>query len=76
MPFGPNNEHVPVHLVDFDDLENNHYVVTSQFTFRAGPAERRADLVLLVNGMPARRHRGEDAGAHGGELGRRRPAGP
>ena len=27
-------------------------MVTSQFTFRAGPAERRADLVLLVNGLP------------------------
>lgn len=52
MPFGPNNEHVTVRLVDLDNLENNQYVVTSQFTFRAGPAERRADLVLLVNGLP------------------------
>lgn len=52
MPFGPNHEHVTVRLVDFDSPENNHYVVTSQFTFRAGPAERRADLVLLVNGLP------------------------
>ena len=39
MPFGPNNEHTTVRLVDFENLENNHYVVTSQFTFRAGPAE-------------------------------------
>lgn len=52
MPFGPNHEHVTVRLVDFDDLEQNHYVVTQQFTFRAGPAERRPDLVLLVNGLP------------------------
>ncbi len=52
MPFGPNHEHVTVRLIDFEDLENNQYVVTSQFTFRAGPAERRADLVLLVNGLP------------------------
>ena len=52
MPFGPNHEHVTVRLVDFENLENNQYVVTSQFTFRAGPAERRADLVLLVNGLP------------------------
>lgn len=52
MPFGPNNEHTTVRLIDFDELENNHYVVTNQFTFRAGPAERRADLVLLVNGLP------------------------
>ena len=52
MPFGPNNEHVTVRLIDFEHIENNHYVVTNQFTFRAGPAERRADLVLLVNGLP------------------------
>ena len=52
MPFGPNNEHTTVRLIDFYELENNHYVVTDQFTFRAGRAERRADLVLLVNGFP------------------------
>lgn len=52
MPFGPNHEHVTVRLLDFENLEANQYVVTSQFTFRAGPAERRADLVLLVNGFP------------------------
>lgn len=52
MPFGPDHQHVTVRLVDFDQPENNHYIVTNQFTFRAGPAERRADLVLLVNGIP------------------------
>jgi type I restriction enzyme R subunit len=52
MPFGNNNEHVTIHLLDFDDLEHNHYVATSQLTFRAGPAERRPDLVLFVNGFP------------------------
>ena len=52
MPFGQNNEHVPVRLIDFDKLDQNQYVVTQQFIFRAGSAERRADLVLLVNGLP------------------------
>jgi type I restriction enzyme R subunit len=52
MPFGPKNEHTTVRLLDIENPENNHYVVTNQFTFRAGPAERRADLVLLVNGLP------------------------
>ncbi len=52
MPFGSNNEHVPIRLMDFEDLEVNQYVVTQQFFFRAGSAERRADLVLLVNGFP------------------------
>lgn len=52
MPFGQNNEHTTVRLIDFENLENNHYVVTTQFTFRAGPAEGRMDVVLLVNGIP------------------------
>lgn len=52
MPFGRNHEHVTVRLVDFEDLEQNQYVVTTQYTFRAGVAERRADVVLLVNGFP------------------------
>jgi type I restriction enzyme R subunit len=52
MPFGQNNEHVPVRLIDFDNFDQNHYVVTQQFVYRAGSAERRADLVLLVNGFP------------------------
>jgi len=52
MPFGTNNEHVTVKLIDFDDLDKNQYIVTTQYTFRAGTAERRADLVLFVNGLP------------------------
>jgi len=52
MPFGANNEHVPVRLIDLDDLAQNQYIVTQQFIYRAGPTERRADLVLLVNGLP------------------------
>lgn len=52
MPFGQNNEHVPVRLIDLDDLSKNQYIVTQQYTYRAGPTERRADLVLLVNGLP------------------------
>ncbi len=52
MPFGPNHEHVTVRLIDYEDLAANQYVATTQYTFRAGPVERRADLVLLVNGFP------------------------
>ncbi len=52
MPFGANHEHVSIRLIDFENLENNQYVVTNQFVVRSGPAERRADLVLLVNGLP------------------------
>lgn len=52
MPFGANNEHVSVRLIDLEDLTQNRYVVTPQYTYRAGANERRADLVLLVNGLP------------------------
>lgn len=52
MPFGANGEHVTIRLIDFDDIENNSFVVTQQFIIRAGRTEKRADLVLLVNGIP------------------------
>ena len=52
MPFGPNGQHVTIRLIHFDDIEQNTFVVTQQLTFRAGKAEKRADLVLIVNGLP------------------------
>jgi type I restriction enzyme, R subunit len=52
MPFGEHGEHVTIRLIDFADIEQNQYVVTTQFTYRAGASEKRADLVLLVNGIP------------------------
>ena len=52
MPFGKNNQHVTVKLIDYDDLDKNQYIVTTQYTYRAGPSERRADVVLFVNGLP------------------------
>lgn len=52
MPFGQNGEHVTIRLVDFDEIERNQFVATQQFTIRAGKTEKRADLVLFVNGMP------------------------
>jgi type I restriction enzyme R subunit len=52
MPFGRNGEHVTIRLLDFADPAQNEYVVTAQYTFRAGATEKRADLVLLVNGIP------------------------
>lgn len=52
MPFGPNGEHVTIQLIDFADVERNQYVVTQQYTYRAGATEKRADLVLLINGIP------------------------
>ncbi len=52
MPFGANGEHVTIRLIDFDEIEKNSFVITQQFIIRAGKTEKRADLVLLVNGIP------------------------
>ena len=52
MPFGAEGEHVTVRLVDFEDVERNQYVVTTQYAVRPGAEGVRADLVLLVNGLP------------------------
>jgi type I restriction enzyme R subunit len=51
MPFGENNRHVPVRLLDFDDLSNNSYVATNQY--RVHHRETKIpDIVLLINGIP------------------------
>ncbi|MGD0005291.1 MAG: HsdR family type I site-specific deoxyribonuclease, partial [Anaerolineaceae bacterium] len=52
MPFGKDNEYATVRLVDFDHLQNNHYVLTTQFIFQAGAQTRRFDLAAFVNGLP------------------------
>ena len=51
MPFGQDNQHTPVNLIDFENPNNNRYVISTQFTYRA-KVERRFDVVLLVNGIP------------------------
>ena len=35
LPFGKNNEHVAIRLIDFDDLKNNSFLLTNQFKMRA-----------------------------------------
>jgi type I restriction enzyme R subunit len=52
MLFGRNGEYVTIRLIAFEDTEKNGFVVTQQFTIRAGKAEKRTDLVLLVSGIP------------------------
>ena len=52
MPFGPNGEHTTVRLIDFQSLGNNRFTVSNQWTFQAGSAEKRFDVVFLVNGLP------------------------
>jgi type I restriction enzyme R subunit len=51
MPFGENNRHVPVRLLDFEDLSQNRYIITNQY--RIHHRETKVpDIVLFINGIP------------------------
>ncbi len=39
-------------LFDFQDIENNEFLVTNQFTVIENNYERRPDVVLFINGIP------------------------
>lgn len=43
-----------VDVVDFDDPENNDFLVSNQFTIKIGDDgnERRPDIIVFVNGLP------------------------
>ena len=51
MPFGDNNRHVPIRLIDFDDLTQNEYVITNQFNVHHRET-KIPDVVLMINGIP------------------------
>jgi type I restriction enzyme R subunit len=51
MPFGENNRHVPVRLVDFETLANNSYIATNQYRIHHRET-KIPDIVLLINGIP------------------------
>jgi type I restriction enzyme, R subunit len=51
MPFGKNNKHVPVRLIDFDNPSNNIYTVTNQFQIHHLET-KIPDILLLINGIP------------------------
>jgi type I restriction enzyme R subunit len=51
MPFGENNRHVPVRLLDFEDLSQNKYIVTNQFRIHHRET-KIPDIVLFINGIP------------------------
>jgi type I restriction enzyme R subunit len=41
-----------VRLVDLENVENNEFIVTNQFKVEGSKGSIRADIVLLVNGIP------------------------
>lgn len=46
------DEYVPLRLIDFDDLDNNTYVVSDEVSIGPEGNRRRFDIVLWVNGIP------------------------
>jgi type I restriction enzyme R subunit len=51
LPFGQDGDHVTINLIDFNNLENNHFVVAQQVHYIAS-TEVYFDIVLYVNGIP------------------------
>ena len=54
MPFGKNGEHVTVKLLDYNNPENNEFIVTHQvmFPLHSKDGGKRFDIVLYINGIP------------------------
>jgi type I restriction enzyme R subunit len=51
MPFGENNRHVPIKLIDFEELKNNSFIATTQFRIHHRET-KIPDVVLFINGIP------------------------
>lgn len=51
MPFGENNSHVPVRLVDCENLSNNSFIATNQYKVVKG-LTKIPDMAFLINGIP------------------------
>ena len=51
LPIGKNNEHVTIRLIDFDEIQNNRFVLSNQFKLRSRET-KIPDIVMFVNGIP------------------------
>lgn len=45
-------KHDYARLVDFDDLQNNQFLVVNQFTLIGSKGNRRPDVIVFINGLP------------------------
>ncbi|OPY34577.1 MAG: hypothetical protein A4E32_00307 [Methanomassiliicoccales archaeon PtaU1.Bin124] len=45
-------QHLLAKVIDFDHPENNDFLAVNQFTVVENKIERRADIVLFINGLP------------------------
>ena len=51
LPIGKNNEHVIIRLIDFDNINNNSFILSNQFKIRTRET-KIPDIILFVNGIP------------------------
>lgn len=51
LPFGKNNQHVPVNLIDYNNIQNNSFIITNQYRVQSREP-KIPDIVLLINGIP------------------------
>lgn len=58
----------PVKLIDFDNIENNTFHFTAEFTCKNGQDEFRPDITLFVNGLPLCFVEVKKPNNHGGML--------
>ena len=52
VPLKKENKEKVIKLVDFENIENNEFIVTNQFRVEGLKGNIRADIVLFVNGIP------------------------
>lgn len=41
-----------IRLIDFDEMNNNDFVVANQFTIVENGHNKRPDIILFINGLP------------------------
>lgn len=58
-----------VWLIDFDNVDNNDWLVTNQFTVVEGRHNRRPDIVVFLNGLPLGVIELKNAGAENAHIG-------
>lgn len=58
----------PVKLIDFDNIGNNTFHFTAEFTCKNGQDEFRPDITLFVNGLPLCFVEVKKPNNHGGML--------
>lgn len=52
VPIQKENKEKVIRLVDLQNIENNDFIVTNQFKIEGLKGNIRADIILLVNGIP------------------------